>query len=812
MSFLRKKYIGSDSESDSDSKFKPVKKSVKKPVDKSDTESDTESDSDDSIKPIPSKYSKPNKSTKNTESEKKETVKKESVKKESAKKESGKKESVKKEKVKKETVKKEPVKKEPVKKETGKKIPVKDISETESESETELEKESESETETESEPDSIAQNIKSSVKTKLSDQDLNLEYNKMLKKYWGYDSLKPTQFEIIKKMLVNKKDVCAILATGFGKSVCYQLPCLISGKSVIVVSPLIALMHEQGLEMENKKIPVAVFNSESSSKHKNELKKEILKGNNKIIYMTPEYLIKSEEFVKELGDNLAFVCIDEAHAVSTWGLDFRPGYTKLGVIREWVEDIPILTLTATASTKVRADIVSILNLSNPELIVGDFDRPNLLIRVQRRYDDIMLNISSLLNKYSNEYIIIYCKTRDETEELSNKIKTILGIKCGCYHAGMSDIDRQLTQQEFIDGTIKCIIATIAFGMGINIPNVRLVIHYNCPKNIESYYQEIGRAGRDGKPSECVLFYSEKDFKVNRFFLQSITNTTQKEYQEKQIRQIEKYVYYTECRRKVILENFGQKMESCTNCDNCIGKLKNAPKVELSDYTVPVLMVLNILSKINDKFGSGMVINILTGKKSKVKEWMENYPEYGSGNIYGGEKWWKDLMRHMMNDDLIQEIQVTRAFFSTLSFTKKGSVVRTNLSNKFTNYSSIDIVSNKIKAGNNSESDSDCNFYLKNQIKYPTIPPDVVKKTKKNTNTKVYSVGNVLNSNNSTKPTNSTNQTKTTKQKINRSAKNTQVETNQDTNLEDELDELIGSSRSRIKKKFGINTGSDSDSD
>jgi ATP-dependent DNA helicase RecQ len=312
------------------------------------------------------------------------------------------------------------------------------------------------------------------------------------------------------------------------------------------------------------------------------------------------------------------VCIDEAHEISTWGLDFRSSYTKLNVIREWIPDIPILTLTATASTKVREDISNILSLSDPELIIGNFDRPNLLIRVLPRCDDVVTNILNLLYKYKDEYAIIYCKTRDETDLITQKISAI-GIKCDSYHAGMSDKARAKSQQDFIDGTTKCIVATIAFGMGINITSVRLVVHFNCPKNIESYYQEIGRAGRDGNPSECVLFFSLKDFKTNRYFLQSISNPIQKVYQEDQIKQIEKYVYSNECRRKIILQNFGQYINSCTNCDNCLNSINNKKKnIIYFDYTKPVYLIFNVLSKINDKFGSGMIINILLGKKSKVK--------------------------------------------------------------------------------------------------------------------------------------------------------------------------------------------------
>lgn len=512
-------------------------------------------------------------------------------------------------------------------------------------------------------------------------------YNKILKKYWGYESLKNEQFIIINKIIEENKDICAILATGFGKSICYQLPFLISKKCVIVISPLIALMHEQSHDMISKKIPIAVFNSETTAKKKDDQKKEILNGTNKLIFMTPEYFIKAENFIKSIEDELLMVCIDEAHAVSTWGLDFRPSYTKLGVIREWVPNTPILTLTATASTKVREDISNILKLNNPELIIGNFDRPNLLIRVEPRNDDIMIQIENLLNKYKNDYMIIYCSTRDETDALANKINN-LGIKCASYHAGMNDKLRTETQQEFIDGTLKCIIATIAFGMGINIPNVRLVIHYNCPKNVESYYQEIGRAGRDGLPSECVLFYSAKDFRVNRYFLQSIENPVYKNYQENQIRQIEKYTYSHECRRKLILENFGQSIESCISCDNCLNKDKKKENINLVDYTKEVYLILNILYKLNDKFGSTMIINILLGKTAKVKYFMTEYEEFGSGISFGNLDWWKALFLNMKNDDLVQENQVTKSFFTTTGLTSKGINLIKKLLKAFTTYKDL----------------------------------------------------------------------------------------------------------------------------
>ena len=544
-------------------------------------------------------------------------------------------------------------------------------------------------------------------------------YNKILNKYFKYPSLKPEQFNIISNIL-DGKDVFGILATGYGKSICYQLPTLISKKCVIVISPLIALMQEQGEEMKSKNIPVCVFNSTTTEQEKETNKYNLSKGEYKLIYMTPEYLLKSENFLKKLvnNDNLTMVCIDEAHAVSTWGLDFRVCYTKLNIIREWIPSIPILTLTATASTKVKDDVIKMLGLINPYEITGNFDRPNLLIKVFPRADDEISNIDTLLEKYKNEYIIIYCKTRDETDNLA-KIINKYGIKCESYHAGIQDKKRNDIQKKFIDGEFKCIIATIAFGMGINIPSVRLVVHYNCPKNIESYYQEIGRAGRDGLPSECVLFYSKKDFFVNRLFLKTIKEDEHRIYQESQIRLIEKYVYSSECRRKLLLTSFGQKIDSCSNCDNCITKInnheKNIPSIEMVDYTKEVYLLLNLMTKIDNKFGSGMAVNILIGKKSKIKEYMCKFDEYGIGISFGNEKWWKELIRILINEDILIETQVKGSFGSTLSLTNSGKVLKNKLNTQFTKY--VDLLQASINFADNND---DYLNYLDYRLLYKPI--------------------------------------------------------------------------------------------
>jgi len=361
--------------------------------------------------------------------------------------------------------------------------------------------------------------------------------------------------------------------------------------------------------------------------------------------------------------------------------------------------------------------------------MGNFDRPNLLIRVLPREPNIIDSISLLLNKYPSQYAIIYCKTRDDTDKVALKLQDI-GFDAESYHAGMGDKAKKKVQQDFIDGKTKIMCATIAFGMGINIPGVRLVIHYNCPKNLESYYQEIGRAGRDGKPAECVLFYSSKDFQINRYLIKDIKNPQQKAYQEDQIRQIEKYVWANNCRRKVILANLGQSVESCTNCDNCLrAKAKSQSQSNIDednksiDYTCPIYLLLNVLNRLNGKFGFGMCINVLLAKQSKVKDWMGEWEEYGSGISFGKDDWWKQLVRYLINEDYVIETQASGKFFTTTDLTSKGKELRTKLVSKYPKYINL------VKDSTNTTPIYTSKF----QILYPEIK--IIKTTKTTRTTK-----------------------------------------------------------------------------
>jgi Werner syndrome ATP-dependent helicase len=493
-------------------------------------------------------------------------------------------------------------------------------------------------------------------------------YNKVLTKYWGYSSLKEKQFEIIDNVVFGKKDVLGVLATGFGKSICYQLPYLLTKKCVVIISPLLALMKDQQQDLEKRGIPVCCLNSDCYDKQ-GEIE-QILDKNYKIIYITPEYLVNCEDFLKQLykQNGLALIAIDESHCVSTWS-DFRVSYTQLTCIKKWLKNIPVIALTATATTKVRADIISVLSLNNPVTVVGDFDRPNLYIQVRHKGKNLKSDIEDLIDKYRDEYIIIYCKTRDETESIAKTINS-WGTESYAYHAGLSAEKRKDIQDGFTQGLYKVIICTVAFGMGIDIPNIRLVLHYSCPKNLESYYQEIGRAGRDGKQSDCYLFYSTKDFILNRLFLDKIADRKHREYQEMQIRSIERYVHTSDCRRKLLLKEFSDKpiVNNCNNCDNCC---RGKEDVVVKDVSVPAYQMLNTINSLDISYGGITYINILRGSNAKnIKYNMKQLSTYGKGNNHTPE-WWKFFIQLLLNNNYLKSVHIGGGYGSTLQCTDVG---------------------------------------------------------------------------------------------------------------------------------------------
>ncbi|ARF09699.1 DEAD/SNF2-like helicase [Indivirus ILV1] len=491
------------------------------------------------------------------------------------------------------------------------------------------------------------------------------KYNKTLKKWFGFDDFREKQLDIIKTIIEEKKDVCAIMFTGSGKSLCYQFPAVHLDKTVLIISPLIALMNDQKLKMDALKIPTCCLNS--TVNFKNTLKDEILKKKYRIILTTPEYLVKQEEFIKELSekDILCLVAIDEAHVASTWAQDFRTSYTQLNCIREWVPDIPILALTATATKKVQNDIVKVLNLNKPLIIKTTFDRPNLTIKVIPKGKDMIDDIMNVIDP--EESTIIYCQTREMTNDIANAL-TKKKIKSKPYHAGMTTNDRNETHEDFASGKIKCIVATVAFGMGIDC-TIRKVIHYGVAKDLESYYQEIGRAGRDGLPSICYMFYALSDFNTINYFTNQITNSTYRNHMIQLTLIMKNFIFSSECRRHYILDYFGEvyTKENCGNCDNCL----NVKTVVMYDFSKEGSLLFDVMNLSGNCYGSMMLINILRGSNSK-----KVLPKFKKSDLFNSgknrsEAWWKVLINMFINKNYIKEKPISGGHGFTLAMTKKA---------------------------------------------------------------------------------------------------------------------------------------------
>ncbi len=449
------------------------------------------------------------------------------------------------------------------------------------------------------------------VKQEFSQEKIYSE----LRRIFGFTQFKGYQKEVIEDLL-SGKNVMVIMPTGGGKSLCYQLPAMLMDGLAIVISPLIALMKNQVdaiRQMQGEK-SVAHFLNSSLGKHEStKVKNDILSGKTKMLYIAPESLMKSEntEFLKQV--KLSFVAIDEAHCISEWGHDFRPEYRR---IREMVnnigQDIPIIALTATATEKVRNDILKNLNIEDAQLYIASFNRPNLYYEVRPKPDDEKLLIKEIIRFIKNNEHksgIIYCLARKKVEEVS-QILNLNGIKAMPYHAGLDAKQRAVTQDKFLMEDIDVICATIAFGMGIDKPDVRYVIHYDMPKSLEGYYQETGRAGRDGGEGKCIAFYSEKDMnKLERFLVNK--TLTEREVAVQLMESATSYAESSVCRRTTLLTYFGEEYKevSCGNCDNCLHPKK---RVEASE---DILAVLEVVEQTKQMFKAESIVNILIGNAS-----------------------------------------------------------------------------------------------------------------------------------------------------------------------------------------------------
>ena len=434
----------------------------------------------------------------------------------------------------------------------------------------------------------------------------------LLKKYFGYESFRPGQEEIIRHV-VDGNDCLVLMPTGGGKSLCYQLPALKNSGVTLVVSPLISLMKDQVDSLEANGIPARYINSSLTTGEIREIQDQVQAGKIKLLYIAPERLAVSDFKIFLENINLSLIAIDEAHCISEWGHDFRPDYRNLKNLRHEFPSVPIVALTATATERVRADILAQLQLKNPKTFISSFNRPNLRYTVVPKKDsaDRLLGI---LRAHSKESAIIYCFSRNDTEKIAERLRAN-GITALAYHAGLESEIRSKVQEDFIRDKVQVIAATIAFGMGIDKPDVRLVVHYDLPKSIEGYYQETGRAGRDGLHAECILFYTSADVRKHDFFMKDIADPEEKANAYAKLEQVIRYGELRGCRRAYLLTYFNEKSqtENCANCDVC------TEEIEQVDVTEITQKILSAVLRTGERFGAGHIISVLRGRAdNKVK--------------------------------------------------------------------------------------------------------------------------------------------------------------------------------------------------
>jgi ATP-dependent DNA helicase RecQ len=499
-----------------------------------------------------------------------------------------------------------------------------------------------------------------------------------LKKHFGYDQFRPLQREIIEDALAGR-DLFVLMPTGGGKSLCFQLPALIRDGLTIVVSPLIALMKDQVDALKTSGIPATFLNSTLDREEAKARWRGLHRGQYRLLYVAPERLMLDTFLERALNWNIAQIAIDEAHCISEWGHDFRPEYRELKKLRKHLPDVPIMALTATATERVRADIIKELELRDPRAYVASFNRPNLTYRIIPKtaaYEQLLAFIRSR----PNDSGIIYCASRKSTEAVARKLNEDK-VSAKPYHAGLTTSERTKHQDAFLRDDVRVITATIAFGMGINKPNVRFVVHYDLPKNLESYYQETGRAGRDGLPSECVLLFSPGDVAKQRHF---IDEKTEKEARiaRAQLQQMVHYAETRECRRATLLEYFGETYPprreddgdqtpslqvSCESCDNCL-----QPR-ETFDGTVHAQKFLSCVYRVHARhgfgFGLGHVVDVLRGADTEAirQRGHNELSTYGiGGELKRGE--WQAIGRELLRLGLVE---CAPGKFATLSLTPAG---------------------------------------------------------------------------------------------------------------------------------------------
>ena len=500
----------------------------------------------------------------------------------------------------------------------------------------------------------------------MRDKYISNEMYGCLKRYWGYTEFRPWQEETILAVLDNR-DSLTVLPTGGGKSLCFQLPALLSEGMAVVISPLISLMKDQVDSLKEMGVMAEYLNSSQTAQEQKSVVERILHGRIKLLYISPERLQGNWTLNLLKSIEISFFVIDEAHCISHWGHDFRDDYRNLDIIKKEFKGIAIHAFTATATKEVQRDILAQLRMENPLINIASVDRANLTYRLEAR-SEIIPQITEVLKKYSREAGIIYCLRRDDVDSISERLNA-LGFRNLPYHAGLSDEMRHEYQEQFISEKVNIIVATIAFGMGIDRPDIRFVIHAAMPKSIEHYHQETGRAGRDGLPAYCYMFYGGGDFRIWSFFLEKSPNN---EVMRDKLKIIYNFCTQPQCRHKVFVNYFGQRYDktSCGACDYCLG--------EVDTVSDSLGISRNILSCVKGVrygdgrgFGAGYIANVLKGSLTEqISGWHhQRLPVFGA---MAGES--VSFIRYMIEQLLGQGFLEREGEFSTLSVTDSGRQV------------------------------------------------------------------------------------------------------------------------------------------
>ncbi|WP_118796324.1 DNA helicase RecQ [Haemophilus haemolyticus] len=487
----------------------------------------------------------------------------------------------------------------------------------------------------------------------------------VLKSVFGYQSFRKGQEEVINAVL-NGQDALVVMATGNGKSLCYQIPALCFEGLTLVISPLISLMKDQVDQLQANGIEADFLNSSQTLEQQQQVQNKLISGQLKLLYVSPEKVMTNSFFQLISYSKVSFIAIDEAHCISQWGHDFRPEYTQLGGLKASFPHAPIMALTATADYATRQDILTHLNLENPHKYIGSFDRPNIRYTLEEKYKP-MEQLTRFVLAQKGKSGIIYCNSRNKVERIAESLRN-KGVSAAAYHAGMETALRERVQQDFQRDNVQVVVATIAFGMGINKSNVRFVAHFDLPRSIESYYQETGRAGRDDLPAEAVLFYEPADYAWLQKILLEKPETPQRQIEQHKLEAMGEFAESQTCRRLVLLNYFGEHRQTpCNNCDICLDPPKKY------DGLVDAQKVMSTIYRVGQCFGAHYVIAVLRGMQNQkiIERQHDKLSVYGIGKDKSKEHW-QSVIRQLIHLGFVQ--QVISELNPTLQLTESAKVI------------------------------------------------------------------------------------------------------------------------------------------